>query len=64
MTDTWQYIIVGIVVAVAFLLSARSIYRAIRHKKSALNPCSTCPLKDNCNTSSTDCTKPQNTGNH
>lgn len=57
MTDTWQYIIVGIVVAVAFLLSARSIYRAIRHKKSALNPCSTCPLKNNCTKQKSDCEK-------
>ena len=45
MNDTWQYIIVGIVVAVAFALALRSIYRAINHKKSALNPCDSCTLK-------------------
>ena len=49
MNDAWQYIIVGIVVAVAFALALRSIYRAINHKKSALNPCDSCQLKDSCN---------------
>jgi hypothetical protein len=48
MSDTLQYIIVGIVVAIAFALTARSIYRLINNKKSALNPCDSCKLKDNC----------------
>ena len=48
MSDTVQYIIVGIVVAAAFALAARSIYRAITHKRSALNPCDSCKLKDKC----------------
>lgn len=48
MSDIWQYIIVGIVVTLAFALAARSIYRAITHKKSALNPCDSCKLKDTC----------------
>ena len=48
MSDTAQYIIVGIIVAVAFGLAARSIYRAITHKKSAINPCDSCKLIDNC----------------
>ena len=55
MSETWQYIIVGIVVVVAFALAARSIYRAITHKKSALNPCESCKLKDICNKSKQDC---------
>ncbi|MBR5638890.1 MAG: FeoB-associated Cys-rich membrane protein [Muribaculaceae bacterium] len=48
MSSTVQYIIVGIIVAAAFALAARSIYRAITQKKSALNPCDSCKLKDNC----------------
>ncbi len=55
MSETVQYIIVGIVVVTAFALAARSIYRATTHKKSALNPCDNCKLKDNCNKSSTKC---------
>ena len=42
MSELAQYIIVGIVVAGAFALAARSIYRLIKHKKSALNPCDSC----------------------
>jgi len=48
MSDLAQYIIVGIVVAVAVMLAIRSIYRLITHKKSALNPCDSCKLVDNC----------------
>lgn len=48
MSDTWQYIIVAIVVAVAFALAIRSIIHAINHKKSALNPCDSCQLKTKC----------------
>lgn len=50
MSNLWQYIIVGIVVALAFTLAARSIYHAINNKKSALNPCDSCKLKDSCKT--------------
>ena len=57
MSDTWQYIIMGIIVAVAFALAARSIYRAITHKKSALNPCNDCKLKDSCTKNKKDCTE-------
>jgi len=49
MSDTWQNIIVAIVVAIAFGLALRSIIRAIKHKKSALNPCKSCQLKAKCN---------------
>ena len=48
MSETVQFIITGIIVAAAFALAARGIYRAITHKKSALNPCDSCKLKDNC----------------
>lgn len=51
MIDLWQYIVVGIVVAVAFALALRSIVRAISHKKSALAACDNCPFKDNCSKS-------------
>lgn len=60
MSDMWQYIIVGIVVATAFALTLRSIIRAIRHKKSALNPCESCLLKDSCIKKKTDCEKTRN----
>ena len=46
MNDLWQYIVVGIVVAIAFLLAARSVYRAMTHKKSALVACDSCKLKE------------------
>ena len=49
MNETWQYIIVGIIVATAFVIAVRSIYRAVTHKKSALIACDSCKLKDNCN---------------
>ena len=48
MSDTWQIIIVAIVVAAAVAVAARSIYRAITHKKSALNPCDSCALRETC----------------
>ena len=60
MSDMWQYIIVGIVVATAFALTLRSIIRAIRLKKSALNPCESCLLKDSCIKKKTDCEKTRN----
>lgn len=49
MSELAQYIIVGIVVATAVAITIRSIYRLINHKKSALNPCDSCSLKDTCN---------------
>lgn len=49
MSNLVQYIIVGVVVATAVTLAIRSIYRLITHKKSALNPCDSCKLKDACN---------------
>ena len=57
MSHTVQLIIVGFVVAVAFALAARSIYRAINNKKSALNPCDSCKLKGNCNKTRDNCEK-------
>lgn len=57
MSVTVQLIIVGFVVAVAFALAARSIYRAINNKKSVLNPCDSCKLKDNCNKARDNCEK-------
>jgi len=51
MSDYWQLIIVAIVVTLALFLAARSIYRAVTHKKSALNQCSLCKLKDCCDKS-------------
>ncbi|MBR5117481.1 MAG: hypothetical protein IK100_02405 [Muribaculaceae bacterium] len=55
MNDSLQYVIVGIIVAAAFALAARSIYRAITHKKSALNPCDSCKLKDACKKNKQNC---------
>lgn len=55
MSDTWQYIIVGIVVSGALALTVRSVIRAIQQKKSALNPCNDCPLKNNCSKTNADC---------
>ena len=55
MSDTVQAIIVGIVVAVAIALAARSIYRAVTRKKSALNPCNSCKIKDTCAKNKKDC---------
>lgn len=55
MSDSWQYIIVGIVVAAAFILALRSIIQAIQHKKSALNPCDSCPLNNSCTKEKSNC---------
>ncbi len=60
MSDYWQYIIVGCVVAAAFALSLRSLWRAINNKKSALNPCSDCKLKDSCTKHLEQCDKKTN----
>ena len=60
MSGTWQYIIVGLIVAIAFVLALRSIYRVIKHKKSALNPCDSCQLKDSCLKQHSHCKKNSN----
>lgn len=60
MSGTWQYIIVGLIVAIAFILALRSIYRVIKHKKSALNPCDSCQLKDSCLKQHSHCEKNSN----
>ena len=54
MSLTLQSIIAGIIVAAAFALAARSIYRAIKNKKTALNSCDNCKLKDQCDKAKAD----------
>lgn len=55
MSDYWQYIVVGCVVVAAFALSLRSLWRALHNKKSALNPCSSCKLKESCTKNKDQC---------
>ena len=48
MTDLIQYIIVGLIVLAASVLTVRSVMRAAKDKKSALTACTACKLKDVC----------------
>ena len=48
MTDLIQYIIVGLIVLAASVLTVRSVMRAAKDKKSALTACAACKLKDVC----------------
>jgi hypothetical protein len=48
MSDTFQYILVAIIVAAAVIASVRSVVRAARNRKSALTACAACKLKDVC----------------
>ena len=48
MSDTFQYILVAVIVAAAVIASVRSIVRAARNRKSALTACAACKLKDVC----------------
>ena len=49
MSTTIQTILSSIIVAAAVFLAARSIYRAIRCRKSVLTTCAECPLASKCN---------------
>ena len=48
MSETIQYIIAGIVVAVAIFAVARTIVRTARDEKTALTACAGCKLRDVC----------------
>ena len=48
MGETVQYLIVGIVVAVALIAAVRAAVRAFKAKPSALTACTGCKLKDVC----------------
>lgn len=48
-SETIQLILSSVIVAAAVYLAGRSIYRAIRCKKSVLTTCADCPLANNCN---------------
>lgn len=55
MSYTAQAIIVATIVGAAIALAGRSAYRAINNKKSALNPCNSCKIKDTCAKNKKDC---------
>ena len=48
MNDVVQYIIAGLIVAVAVVAAVRSFMNVVKSKKSALTACATCKLKEAC----------------
>ena len=48
MSDLVQYILAGLIVALAVAATVRSIVRAANSRKSALTVCAACKLKDVC----------------
>ena len=48
MTDSIQYVIVGLIVLAASVATVRAVMRAAKDKKSALTACTACKLKDIC----------------
>ena len=49
MGDTVQYVLAGIIVAVAVVAVVRSAMRAIKNKPTALTACAGCKLQEFCN---------------
>ena len=48
MGEAVQYVLAGMIVAVAVLAAVRSLVRAAQNKKTALTACASCKLKDLC----------------
>ena len=48
MSEVLQYVVVGLVVAVAVAAAVRSVARTMRDRKTALTACAGCKLQDYC----------------
>ena len=48
MSDLVQYMVVGLIVAVAVAAALRSVVRAMRDRKTALTACAGCKLQEFC----------------
>ena len=48
MNELVQYVLAGVIVLAALLLSLRSVIRTIRGRKTALTACASCKLRDCC----------------
>ncbi len=48
MNEMVQYVLAGLIVALAVAATVRSVVRAASDKKSALTACASCKLKDAC----------------
>ena len=48
MSETVQYLLVGLIVAVAVLAVIRAIVLALRNRPTSLTACTGCKLKDFC----------------
>ena len=48
MSEVLQYVVVGLVVAVAVVAAVRSVVRAMRDRKTTLTACTGCKLQDYC----------------
>ena len=48
MGDLFQYILAGLIVAVAVLAAGRAVWRAAHDRKTVLTACASCKLKDVC----------------
>ena len=43
-----QYVIISVIVAAAVVVAIRGVYRTLRGRKTQLNPCSSCKLREQC----------------
>ena len=48
MSEINQYVIAGVIVLVAVLVTVRSVIRTVRGRKTALTACASCKLRDCC----------------
>ena len=48
MGDLFQYILAGLIVAVAVFAAGRAVWRAANDRKTVLTACASCKLKDVC----------------
>ena len=48
MSDVIQYVLVGVIVLAAVLVTLRSVMRSIKGRKTALTACACCKLRDSC----------------
>ena len=48
MSEIIQYVIAGVIVLAAVLVTVRSVIRTVRGRKTALTACASCKLRDCC----------------
>lgn len=48
MSEVFQYVLVGLIVAAAVIAAVRTVVRTVNDKKTALTACAGCKLKEFC----------------